>query len=262
MRLPRSGPLVEGRKLTCDAGDRGRYGRIVAVCRIDGLDIEHGDGTAGLALHYQRYSGGPTLLSRRPPKRSALGHGPANPHRRGNASAVRHEDLATMNAEPGSKVSKDPQRQKETMKTCPIYTMLILALLSTAAAAACEDSDLSGRWQAVINFPGVAPGGSVRDGPGFGYVLSCGLRFGKNGQIRARQSTCVELSDGFADPDATEEFAPGEGRLRVSSSCGVTGPWGSNEIMGTLGADKATLIGVIEWSDGDIATFTAVRPGR
>ena len=44
--------------------------------------------------------------------------------------------------------------------------------------------------------------------------------------------------------------------------CGVTGTWGANEIIGILGADKATLIGVIEWFDGDIGTFTAVRPGR
>ena len=133
---------------------------------------------------------------------------------------------------------------------------LALAFVATPAAAACKDSDLAGRWQVVINFPGVAPGGSA------GFVLSCELRLSSNGQIRANRSTCVELSDGFDDPDATEEFAPGAGRLRVSGSCGVTGDWGANEIIGTLAADKATLIGAIEWSDGDIATFTAVRPGR
>jgi hypothetical protein len=151
---------------------------------------------------------------------------------------------------------------ESTMKTYFVCTMLALAAFSSPAAAACQNSDLSGRWQVVINFPGVARGGSVGNGPGFGYVLSCELRLGDNGQIRANQSRCVELSDGFEDPDATEEFAPGEGRLRVSRSCGVRGTWGSNEIVGTLGADKATLIGVIEWSDGDIATFTAVLPGR
>ena len=50
--------LVAGRKLTCDAHDRDRYGRIVAVCRVDGRDIGAELVHQGWALDYADYSDG------------------------------------------------------------------------------------------------------------------------------------------------------------------------------------------------------------
>ena len=48
--------LIEGRKLTCDAQGHDRYGRIVAVCRIEGRDIGAEMVRQGWALDYERYS--------------------------------------------------------------------------------------------------------------------------------------------------------------------------------------------------------------
>lgn len=53
--------LVAGRDLWCEARDRDRYGRTVAVCRIgapDGPDVGAGLVRAGWAVDYRRYSKG------------------------------------------------------------------------------------------------------------------------------------------------------------------------------------------------------------
>ena len=48
--------LIGARPVACDARDRDRYGRIVAVCRQDGQDINAWLVAEGWALAYRRYS--------------------------------------------------------------------------------------------------------------------------------------------------------------------------------------------------------------
>ena len=50
--------LIDGRKLACEARDVDRYGRAVAVCRVDGADIGAELVRQGWALDDERYSGG------------------------------------------------------------------------------------------------------------------------------------------------------------------------------------------------------------
>ncbi|WP_421979153.1 thermonuclease family protein [Roseibium sp.] len=50
--------LVSGQQLRCEAVDQDRYGRIVAICYIDGRDIAALAVAAGVALDCRRYSGG------------------------------------------------------------------------------------------------------------------------------------------------------------------------------------------------------------
>ena len=48
--------LIDGRKLACEARDVDRYGRAVAVCRVDGADIGAELVRQGWALDDERYS--------------------------------------------------------------------------------------------------------------------------------------------------------------------------------------------------------------
>lgn len=48
--------LVEGREIACEAKERDRYGRTVAVCRAGGLDLNREMVRAGLAWAYVQYS--------------------------------------------------------------------------------------------------------------------------------------------------------------------------------------------------------------
>ena len=50
--------LIDGRKLACDARDVDRYGRVIAVCRVDAADIGAEMVRQGWALDYERYSRG------------------------------------------------------------------------------------------------------------------------------------------------------------------------------------------------------------
>ena len=50
--------LVAGRKLTCDAHGWDQYGRVVAICRLDGADIGAELVRQGWALDYADHSGG------------------------------------------------------------------------------------------------------------------------------------------------------------------------------------------------------------
>ena len=47
---------IAGRPVTCQAKDRDRYGRIVAVCRVAGADVNRWMVRQGWALAYRRYS--------------------------------------------------------------------------------------------------------------------------------------------------------------------------------------------------------------
>ena len=47
---------IAGRPVTCQAKDRDRYGRVVAVCRVAGADINRWMVRQGWALAYRRYS--------------------------------------------------------------------------------------------------------------------------------------------------------------------------------------------------------------
>lgn len=47
--------LVAGRPITCEARDRDRYGRIVAICRAGGVDLNRAMVRAGLAWAYTQY---------------------------------------------------------------------------------------------------------------------------------------------------------------------------------------------------------------
>lgn len=47
--------LVAGRPVACEARDRDRYGRIVAICRAGGLDLNRAMVRAGLAWAYTQY---------------------------------------------------------------------------------------------------------------------------------------------------------------------------------------------------------------
>lgn len=48
--------LVAGRPVACEPRDRDRYGRIVAICRADGTDLNRAMVRAGLAWAYTTYS--------------------------------------------------------------------------------------------------------------------------------------------------------------------------------------------------------------
>ncbi|MCW5736138.1 MAG: thermonuclease family protein [Enhydrobacter sp.] len=48
--------LMGGRTITCEERDRDRYGRIVALCRADGLDLGAAMVRAGMAWAFVRYS--------------------------------------------------------------------------------------------------------------------------------------------------------------------------------------------------------------
>jgi len=48
--------LLLGKSVTCDEKDIDRYGRIVAVCHVNGEDIGEFMVLSGLALAYRRYS--------------------------------------------------------------------------------------------------------------------------------------------------------------------------------------------------------------
>ena len=47
---------ISGRRVVCEEKDRDRYGRIVAVCRADGEDLNAWMVSEGWALSYRRYS--------------------------------------------------------------------------------------------------------------------------------------------------------------------------------------------------------------
>ena len=48
--------LMHGRAITCEPRTKDRYGRTVALCRADGVDIESEMVRAGMALAFVRYS--------------------------------------------------------------------------------------------------------------------------------------------------------------------------------------------------------------
>lgn len=48
--------LVAGRDVTCDGREADRYGRLLAVCRVDGAEINRALVQAGAAFAYRRYS--------------------------------------------------------------------------------------------------------------------------------------------------------------------------------------------------------------
>jgi endonuclease YncB( thermonuclease family) len=48
--------LIAGRTLSCETRDRDRYGRTVAVCHADGLDINREMVERGMAWAYRKYS--------------------------------------------------------------------------------------------------------------------------------------------------------------------------------------------------------------
>ncbi|PTE22892.1 nuclease [Cereibacter changlensis JA139] len=48
---------VEGRRVVCEGAEEDRYGRLLAVCRADGEDINAALVRSGAALAYRRYSG-------------------------------------------------------------------------------------------------------------------------------------------------------------------------------------------------------------
>jgi len=48
--------MVSGKTVTCAKTDIDRYGRIVAVCRADGRDINARMVSLGWAMAYRRYS--------------------------------------------------------------------------------------------------------------------------------------------------------------------------------------------------------------
>jgi endonuclease YncB( thermonuclease family) len=48
--------LMHGHAITCEARTKDRYGRTVALCRADGIDIEAEMVRAGMALAFVRYS--------------------------------------------------------------------------------------------------------------------------------------------------------------------------------------------------------------
>jgi endonuclease YncB( thermonuclease family) len=48
--------LIHGHAITCEARAKDRYGRTVALCKADGVDIEAAVVRAGMALAFVRYS--------------------------------------------------------------------------------------------------------------------------------------------------------------------------------------------------------------
>ena len=48
--------MVSGREVQCKGNRNDRYGRLLAVCYVNGTDVNAAMVTAGLALAYQKYS--------------------------------------------------------------------------------------------------------------------------------------------------------------------------------------------------------------
>lgn len=48
--------LLDGREVACEARDRDRHGRIVAICRVGGTDLSRWLAEQGWALAYRRYA--------------------------------------------------------------------------------------------------------------------------------------------------------------------------------------------------------------
>jgi len=48
--------LISGAKVTCDQRDKGRYGRIIAVCHAGGVNLNAAMVLSGMALAYRKYS--------------------------------------------------------------------------------------------------------------------------------------------------------------------------------------------------------------
>ena len=67
------GRLLEGREVRCEPRDRDRYGRVVAVCTVNGSDLAATMVRAGWALNFERYSKGAYLADQEEARAKRVG---------------------------------------------------------------------------------------------------------------------------------------------------------------------------------------------
>jgi hypothetical protein len=132
------------------------------------------------------------------------------------------------------------------MKRAAVAVVVVMLLLSSAAWAACVQSDLKGTWQTYQ--AGVFGGG------GF-YWQRCSVKLNGKGFV----------TGGSCRDDFGETFSLTKGRIRVTTACVVTGTAGGPDGTATInhGAlvdpGKKIFMGVLTGSDGGIATFQGVK---
>jgi endonuclease YncB( thermonuclease family) len=78
--------LIDGQKVACEARDVDRYGRMIAVCLVDGADIGSEMVRQGWALDYERYSGGAYADEQKAAWSSGRAYGRASSSRLGNGA--------------------------------------------------------------------------------------------------------------------------------------------------------------------------------
>lgn len=128
--------------------------------------------------------------------------------------------------------------------TVLVVAIVVMLLLSSAAWAACTQSDLTGTW--LTYQTGVSEG--------FFYWTRCTVNLNSTGVV----------TSGSCRNDSNQTSTLTTGRVRVSSACVVTGtaggPTGSVTINhGALDRGKTVFIGVLTDSDDGIASIQGVK---
>jgi hypothetical protein len=129
-----------------------------------------------------------------------------------------------------------------------VTAVVVLLLLSSAAWAACAQSDLTGTWLTYQS-------GYLIEGSNlFLYWQRCTVKLNSSGFV----------TGGSCRNDIDQTFSLTTGRIRVTSGCVVTGsaggPDGSATIdHGALDRGKTVFMGVLTDSTGGIASIQGVK---
>lgn len=132
--------------------------------------------------------------------------------------------------------------------TVVVAAVAVLLLLSSAAWAACAQSDLTGTWLTYQS------GVTIVGTDAFLYWQRCSVILNSSGFV----------TGGSCRNDIDETAPLTTGRIRVTSGCVVTGnaggPGGSATIdHGALDRGKTVFIGVLTDSSGGIASIQGVK---
>jgi hypothetical protein len=135
----------------------------------------------------------------------------------------------------------DPPMKRATVAVAAVIVML---LFTSAAWAACAQSDLTGTW---MTYQAGVSGGSI-------YWQRCSVRLDSTGRVIG----------GSCRDDIDQTFSLTRGRIRVSSECVVTGTAGGADGIatinhGALDRGKTVFMGVLTDSDNGIATIQGVK---
>ena len=135
------------------------------------------------------------------------------------------------------------ERLLTTLGLSMLAAGVVFSFVSTAAAA-CQQSDLFGRWQTY-----------AFTADNFGNVVteSCDILLGFDGRLR-RAATCVRRFPG----SGSDSFSVTNGRFRLSSNCAITGSFGGASIEARLSRDGDVFPGRAH-GGSVVSQFTAAR---